>query len=76
MTTTNHTVPLDALAACSRSLRAALMDAANGLIGLRGSREARAWELADQIAAAVDHCERLTTVVTAVQLRPAAGPGG
>jgi hypothetical protein len=64
MTTTNHIAPLDALAACSRSLRAALMDAANTVTGLRGSREARAWELADQIAAAVDHCERLTTVVT------------
>ena len=43
MTTTNHTAPLDALAACSRSLRAALMDAANTVTGLRGSREARAW---------------------------------
>jgi hypothetical protein len=40
------------------------MDTANAVSGLSGSREARAWDLAEKIAAAVDHCERLTTVVT------------
>ena len=63
MTTTGDTAPLDALVVCSCSLGAALMDATNAVTGCVAPAK-QSLELADQIAAAVDHCERLTTVVT------------
>jgi hypothetical protein len=63
ISTTNHHHALDALAAAHAALLGAHADAKTAAIRLRDARQVRAVELAEKIADAMAHCERLSFIV-------------
>jgi hypothetical protein len=61
---TNYQMALAGLRGCQAQLRAANLDAHSAIPHLTGARAARAGELADKLADAIAHTERLIFVVT------------
>jgi hypothetical protein len=59
------TIALAALERCRINLRAARVDALDAVLGLPGARAARAAELAENLADALAHAERLCFIVKA-----------
>lgn len=63
MTTTTALTALTALRDCRSSLLTARVDAITAATRLDGARRDRAGKLAEQLAGALAHCERLAVVV-------------